>query len=191
MRLWMPNTSTSGLLAKGRYLRPKPAAKRELLSESAASNNARFNMPTPPKMRDLAHRLLAYEAGAIKTSKPMQSPTHPVYEKLGQSLVAFAGPTGFQLLAARALALARPEAPSLNTARASARRRKKAQKRVVGLESPQLLPCRRDFLQYLLLRSQVCFKTLPAWTLPSCPPNSENPSACANVVGLPTPDQRL
>jgi hypothetical protein len=114
-------------------------------------------MPTPPKMRDLAHRLLAYEADAIKTSKPMQSPTHPVYEKLGQSLVAFAGPTGFQLLAARALALARPEAPSLNTARASARRRKKAQKRVVGLESPQLLPCRRDFLQYLLLRSQVCF----------------------------------
>jgi hypothetical protein len=32
-------------------------------------------------------------------------------------------------------------------------RRKKAQKRVVGLESPHLLPCRCDFLQYLLLRS--------------------------------------
>jgi hypothetical protein len=28
-------------------------------------------------------------------------------------------------------------------------------------------------------------------TRPSCPPNSENPSACANIAGLPTPDQRL
>jgi hypothetical protein len=74
-------------------------------------------MTTPPKMRDLAQRLLAYEADATKTSESMQSPTHRVYEKLRQSLVAFAGATGFELLAARALVLARPEAPSLSNAR--------------------------------------------------------------------------
>ena len=68
-------------------------------------------------MRDLAQRLLAYEADATKTSESMQSPTHRVYEKLRQSLVAFAGATGFELLAARALVLARPEAPSLSNAR--------------------------------------------------------------------------
>jgi hypothetical protein len=73
-------------------------------------------MTTHPKMRALADRLLAYEADAAKTSEPMESASHRVYEKLRQSLVAFAGSTGFQLLAARALVLARPEAPSLNTA---------------------------------------------------------------------------
>jgi hypothetical protein len=68
-------------------------------------------------MRDLAHRLLSYEAGAGKTSEPMESPTLRVYEKLRQSLGEFVGVTGFQLLASRALTLARPEAPSLSAAR--------------------------------------------------------------------------
>ena len=74
-------------------------------------------MTAAPGMRDLAHRLLTYEAGAGKTSEPMESPTLRVYEKLRQSLGAFAGSAGFQSLAFRALTLARPEAPSLGAAR--------------------------------------------------------------------------
>jgi hypothetical protein len=65
-------------------------------------------------MRDLAHRLLTYEAGLSKTSEPMESPTARVYEKLRRSLGEFAGAAGFQSLALRALTLARPGSPRLN-----------------------------------------------------------------------------
>jgi hypothetical protein len=71
-------------------------------------------------MRDLAHRLLTYEAGAGEGSEPMGSPTLRVYEKLRQSLGGFVGVAGFQSLATRALTLARPEVPSLSAARVGA-----------------------------------------------------------------------
>ena len=71
-------------------------------------------------MRDLAHRLLTYEAGAGKNSEPIESPTLRVYEKLRQGLGEFAGVAGFQSLASRALVLARMEAPTLSAARISA-----------------------------------------------------------------------
>jgi hypothetical protein len=45
----------------------------------------------------------------------LESPTLRVYEKLRQSLGEFVGVAGFYSLASRALALAKPEAPSLNT----------------------------------------------------------------------------
>ena len=77
-------------------------------------------MTTPPKMRDLAQRLLDYEAFAGKTSEPAESATLRVYEKLRQELGEFAGVAGFQSLASRALALARAEAPSLSAARVAA-----------------------------------------------------------------------
>jgi hypothetical protein len=77
-------------------------------------------MTNPQNMRDLADRLLAYEASPGKATDPMQTPTHRVYEKLRQSLGAFAGTTGFRLLAARALVLARPEVPGLSAARVAA-----------------------------------------------------------------------
>jgi hypothetical protein len=67
-------------------------------------------------MRDLAHRLLEYEADAGTSSEPMESPTLRVYEKLHQSLDEFVGVAGFQSLASRALTLARPDAPSLSAA---------------------------------------------------------------------------
>ena len=76
-------------------------------------------MTIPPEMRDLARQLLAYEAGAGKTSESMEPSTVRVYEKLRQSLVAFAGIVGFQSLASRALALARAETPSLSAAQIS------------------------------------------------------------------------
>jgi len=70
-------------------------------------------MTAAPGMRDLAHRLLVYEAGAGKASEP---PAIRVYEKLRQSLGEFVGVAGFQSLASRALTLARPEVPSLSAA---------------------------------------------------------------------------
>src|ERR1039458_6149204 len=73
-------------------------------------------MTATPGMRDLAHRLLTYEAGAAKTSEPMESPSLRVYDKLRQSLGEFVGVAGFQSLASRALTLARPEVPSLSAA---------------------------------------------------------------------------
>jgi hypothetical protein len=77
-------------------------------------------MTTPPKMRDLAQRLLAYEAFADETSEATDSATLRVYEKLRQGLGKLAGVAGFQSLASRALVLARTEAPSLSAARISA-----------------------------------------------------------------------
>ncbi len=77
-------------------------------------------MTATPGMRDLARRLLVYEAGAGKNSEPMDSPTLRVYEKLRKSLGEFVGVTGFQLLATRALTLAKPKAPSLSAVRVAA-----------------------------------------------------------------------
>ena len=79
-----------------------------------------MNMTTPPEMRDLAHRLLAYEAAAGEASEPTESETLRVYEKLRKSLGAFAGAAGFQSLASRALVLAKTEVPSLREARVGA-----------------------------------------------------------------------
>ena len=77
-------------------------------------------MTTRQKTRDLAHRLLAYEAVAGKSSEPVEPATLRVYEKLHQGLGEFAGVAAFQSLASRALALARTEAPSLDAARVAA-----------------------------------------------------------------------
>jgi hypothetical protein len=71
-------------------------------------------------MRDLAHRLLDYEAAAGKTSDPAESATLRVYEKLRQSIGDFAGTAAFNSLASRALAMARSEIPSLRAAQVSA-----------------------------------------------------------------------
>jgi hypothetical protein len=64
-------------------------------------------------MGDLARRLLAYEAIATKTSEPSEAVTLRVYEKLRQSLSAFAGEAAFESLAFRALTQAKSEASSL------------------------------------------------------------------------------
>jgi hypothetical protein len=66
---------------------------------------------------ELARRLLIYESKADKSSEPGTSPTLRVYEKLRQSLGAFAGIAGFQSLASRALALARSDDPGFSEAR--------------------------------------------------------------------------
>ena len=76
-------------------------------------------MTAPPKMRDLALRLLTYEAAAGKSSELKESPVDRVYEKLRQSLGEFAGTSAFQSLASRALAMARSEIPSLRAVQVS------------------------------------------------------------------------
>ncbi|HVB39316.1 MAG TPA: hypothetical protein VNE83_00325 [Terriglobales bacterium] len=81
---------------------------------------ARFNMTAALEMRDLAHRLLTYEAAVGKIAEPSESATLRVYEKLRQGLIEFAGVSGFQSLASRALTIARTEAPSLSAARVAA-----------------------------------------------------------------------
>lgn len=77
-------------------------------------------MTTLPEMRDLAQRLLSYEASACKTSEPVESTTLRVYQKLRQSLGELAGSAGFHALASRALMLARSEAPSLGAVQVGA-----------------------------------------------------------------------
>jgi len=69
-------------------------------------------MTIPPQMRDLANRLVAYEAAARKASEPMPSAVPRVYEKLRMRLSALVGVAGFQALAVRALAQAKADAPS-------------------------------------------------------------------------------
>ena len=76
-------------------------------------------MTIPPEMLDLARRLLACEAVAGKPSST-ESAAVLVYEKLRYSLCTFAGVAGFQLLATRALALARTKAPNLSAVHVTA-----------------------------------------------------------------------
>ena len=77
-------------------------------------------MKIPPQTRDLARRLLEYQAMAAESPESMESVTLRVYERLRQTLGELVGVAGFQSLASRALALARPDAPSLSAARLAA-----------------------------------------------------------------------
>ena len=75
---------------------------------------------SPPVSRQLARRLLAYEAAAGKNSEPTESAASRVCEKLRQPLCSLAGVAGFRSLLSRALALARAEAPSLSAVQVGA-----------------------------------------------------------------------
>jgi hypothetical protein len=74
----------------------------------------------PPQTRDLALRLLAYENAAGKTSEPTEFAAFGVCERLRLPLITLAGPAGFRSLLARALTLARAEAPSLSAVQVAA-----------------------------------------------------------------------
>jgi hypothetical protein len=77
-------------------------------------------MNTPPEMRDLAQRLLRYEAEVGDTSEPVDSTTLRVYQKLRDSLGDLAGTAGFHSLASRALTLAKSEVPTLSAVKVGA-----------------------------------------------------------------------
>ena len=73
-----------------------------------------------PVTRELAQRLLAYEAVPSEVSQATERASFRVYEKLRRPLCALAGVDGFQSLASRALTLARSEAPILRVVQITA-----------------------------------------------------------------------
>ena len=73
-----------------------------------------WNATIPTEMRDLAQRLLTYEANLGDASEQVGSVTLRAYEKLRRCLGELAGPAGFLSLASRALAAARSETPYLS-----------------------------------------------------------------------------
>jgi hypothetical protein len=77
-------------------------------------------MMLPPQTRALAQRLIAYESVAGKTSEPTKFAAFRVCETLRQPLCALAGVDGFRSLLARALTLAKAEAPSLSVVQVAA-----------------------------------------------------------------------
>ncbi len=72
------------------------------------------------KMRDLALRLVARETNASPTSLRAEPATVRVYEKLRRQLGAPVGTDGFQVLASRALALAKLESSRLSAVQVTA-----------------------------------------------------------------------
>ena len=73
-----------------------------------------------PESRHLAQRLLTYEAVAGENSEPPESAAFRVCAKLRRPLITLAGVAGFRSLLARALTLARAEAPSLSVVQVAA-----------------------------------------------------------------------
>jgi hypothetical protein len=69
-------------------------------------------------MKDLAHRLIAYEAAAAHSFDPDMAAAIRVIEGLRRPLIALAGSSGFRALLARALALARAQVPTLRALQA-------------------------------------------------------------------------
>jgi len=78
------------------------------------------SMALLPLMGDWARHLLAYEDASRAVSLQTETATFIVYEKLRHQLSAPIGIEGFQALAARALTLARSEAPSLGAVQITA-----------------------------------------------------------------------
>ena len=68
-----------------------------------------------PTTRELAQRLLAYEAGGAGAAMPNTPAVSRVCDKLRRPLSTLAGAAGFRSLLARALTLAKRESPALGT----------------------------------------------------------------------------
>ncbi len=70
---------------------------------------------TSPAIQDLARRLLAVEAasGSALDDQPHAHEAARVTERLRIALTKFAGPSGFEALLSRALALAKSDVPAL------------------------------------------------------------------------------
>jgi hypothetical protein len=77
-------------------------------------------MVPPHKTCKLAHSLVATEADAGATNQQVKPATVRAYEKLRLQLSAPVGVDGFQLLASRALVLAKSQSPRLSTVQVTA-----------------------------------------------------------------------
>ena len=73
-----------------------------------------------PESRDLAQRLLTYEAVKDRNSEITESAAFRVCAKLRDPLFTLAGVAGFRSLLSRALTLARAEAPTLSAVQIAA-----------------------------------------------------------------------
>src|ERR1700676_1990379 len=106
-----------------RYL---PAGMRKLWPEwlSAPSERVvcreRESMLPPEKTRDLARNLVAREADASAPSLHTEPATVRVYDRLRRQFGAPVGVDAFQVLASRALALAKSESPRLSAVQITA-----------------------------------------------------------------------
>lgn len=80
----------------------------------------RTHMTLFPETKDLARSLLAYETAASKSSEQTEPAAVRVCEKLRGPLCALAGVACYRSILARALTLARVEAPSLGALRVTA-----------------------------------------------------------------------
>ena len=77
-------------------------------------------MRPPKKTRDLARSLIANEADASKTCLHAEPATVRAYDRLRRQFSAPVGADGFQVLASRALALAKSESPRLSAVQITA-----------------------------------------------------------------------
>jgi len=68
---------------------------------------------SPPKLREFARRLLAYEAGGANPRAQSPLKTFQVFEKLRAPLIEVSGVGGFRSLLSRSLALASGDVPWL------------------------------------------------------------------------------
>jgi hypothetical protein len=73
-----------------------------------------------PEMRNIAKRLIAYEAGGNKPSPTKKPAGFSVSEKLRANLATLMGKGGYHALLSRALALAQAEVPSLHAVHVNA-----------------------------------------------------------------------
>ena len=73
-----------------------------------------------PEPRQLAQRILTYEAVTGENSEPAEPAAFRVCAKLRRPLITLAGVAGFRSLLSRALTLARAEAPSLSAVQVAA-----------------------------------------------------------------------
>lgn len=95
--------------------------ERRRLPRIAQSQASRALMDIPSEsMRAWARRLLASEASSSSAPESNERESVRVFEKLRMSLTQFVGADGFTALMRRALALARKEVPSLQTAKITA-----------------------------------------------------------------------
>jgi hypothetical protein len=109
-------------------------------------------MTTLPEMRDLARRLLSYEADAGNTATPAESTTVRVYEKLRQRLGELAGTAAFRSLASRALTLARSEVPSFGAVKVAEDGKLED---IIAIEPPINAEMNRDYEGGVVLISRL------------------------------------
>ena len=136
--------------------------------------------------QDLADRLLVYEAALDRTHQLELSETCHVCEKLRRSLGTLLGPDAYYALAARALSMAKREAPTLNAVQV------KADGSIKGLigEAAEA----NNILVAHLIGLMVNFigETVTLWLLNDMWPNlpGDRIDVSGGTIGINQPDSR-